>query len=641
MNDFELLRAVKKAERYGCLSEYGIFERIGKCAETTDFSVLLGGRANLGNECKSTLSDETINGSWSTLSLHDFNYINIVNEYGSYSKTSLTARDCGVRPTIAYSKILANCTIREMWIRGVKEVEYLECPQTLADLTTSNQLEMLYNDEALSTTGGRYITDSVDIDDCETGFTARYHIEYAYNGGKYIRFIGDKNGEGKILSNREKVKIGNVYWLKVEPIIWLIDEVKDIAISKKVLFAGVQFQCLGEPYLYESGFFNTNLGWFMNECFFKEIYNNLEREGRGMYCTKEHNSYNLNFDSVTEEDIIRGALLSNISVFLHGKSSEGKTSRIKQLDPDCVVVYMSNESYDSFVGKSVYNSVVNEMMDKPPTWYLKIKEKCESEPNKIHIVFFDEITHALPSVQGMAYNVVLDGEINGKWKLPFNARIVAAGNDFGESMIANQIPEPLFNRFAHVYISTTVDSWLRWAITPKEEYERLDYEEFLFPSKIHPAIYAFVAYNSCIGRDVLRTQYDGKKPNADPRKWEMASRMLFRTGQPEMLRSLIGKELTNEFIQFLRCCAISIYDVIGNRYTDEYLEMDMSQKFITAVGLSFVDDENFEIVRDFMKKLGEEPRAVFEGMWAAGDEERLDKIKELRENDKFQKVKVR
>ena len=139
----------------------------------------------------------------------------------------------------------------------------------------------------------------------------------------------------------------------------------------------------------------------------------------------------------------------------------------------------------------------------------------------------------------------------------------------------------------------------------------------------------------------MRTQYDGKKPNADPRKWEMASRMLFRTGQPEMLRSLIGKELTNEFIQFLRCCAISIYDVIGNRYTDEYLEMDMSQKFITAVGLSFVDDENFEIVRDFMKKLGEEPRAVFEGMWAAGDEERLDKIKELRENDKFQKVKVR
>ena len=106
------------------------------------------------------------------------------------------------------------------------------------------------------------------------------------------------------------------------------------------------------------------------------------------------------------------------------------------------------------------------MIDIAPTWYKKLKKKCEDEPNKIHLLFFDEISNALPSIQGMAFNIILDKEINGIWKLPENARLVAAGNDINDSLAANNIAEPLFNRFAHVYINTTVDSWLMWAATP-------------------------------------------------------------------------------------------------------------------------------------------------------------------------------
>ena len=96
----------------------------------------------------------------------------------------------------------------------------------------------------------------------------------------------------------------------------------------------------------------------------------------------------------------------------------------------------------------------------------------------------------------MAFNIILDGEINGIWKLPKNARIVAAGNDLNDSLAANTMAEPLFNRFAHVYINTTVDSWLKWASTPNEEYERLDYKDQKPKMKIHPAIYSYVAYKS-------------------------------------------------------------------------------------------------------------------------------------------------
>lgn len=48
--------------------------------------------------------------------------------------------------------------------------------------------------------------------------------------------------------------------------------------------------------------------------------------------------------------------------------------------------------------------------------------------------------------------------------------------------------------------------------------------------------------------DALRGPYNGKTPNADSCKWEMASKMLYETGKPEMLRCLIVKELTEDFI---------------------------------------------------------------------------------------------
>ena len=356
---------------------------------------------------------------------------------------------------------------------------------------------------------------------------------------------------------------------------------------------------------------------------------------------RKQNPYGFNFDGVLEEDIIRGAVESNVSVFLHGRPSEGKSARVKQLDPDCEIIYMRNATPDSLNGKSVYNAATGEMIDVPPTWYQRVLQKCEAEPDKIHIIFFDELTNALPSIQGMAFNIVLDGEVNGKWKLPPNARIVAAGNDLNDSLAANQMAEPLFNRFAHVYIHTTVDSWLKWATTPREKYERLDYKEEEPEAKIHPSVYAYIAYKSYSGRDVLRTPYTGDKPNADPRKWEMASKLLYKTKQPEMLRALIGEDLTRDFIEFTKRQVISVEDVINHNYSNRDLEMDVSQKFATAVGLSSVDDDHFEVVRDFMKKVGAEARAAFESMWTHGDERRLERLAEVQMADSLSQGEIR
>ena len=57
---------------------------------------------------------------------------------------------------------------------------------------------------------------------------------------------------------------------------------------------------------------------------------------------KRRNPYGLNFGQVSEEEIIKGAIESGVAVFLHGQSSEGKSARVKQIDPTCEIIYLRN-----------------------------------------------------------------------------------------------------------------------------------------------------------------------------------------------------------------------------------------------------------------------------------------------------------
>ena len=590
-----------------------ILKKYGKKAEPTDFAILLGSYVT--------------SGWWWTKSLTDGDNVARVvspdgcvgSPYGCEVWDDVDSRFTGARPAIPYSSIQQVSSNGVIGASGIKEILYGEYPQTIVDENYSRELERAYNNGSLRTTGKNYTTDSVRYQDYDTNFRPRAHTEYEYNGSKYIRFVGDSNCDGEVLSDGRTIQSGNTYWVRVEPITWLVDERANIALSKKLIFSGVQFKNRRD---YKGDFDRTDIKQFMDNYFSKEIVSdrvysqttsveqiqNLEEKEP----VRKQNPYGFNFDGVSEEDIIRGAVESNVSVFLHGRSSEGKSARVKQLDPDCEIIYMRNATPDSLNGKSVYNAATGEMIDVPPTWYSKVKEKCEAEPDKIHIIFFDELTNALPSIQGMAFNIVLDGEVNGKWKLPPNARIVAAGNDLNDSLAANQMAEPLFNRFAHVYIHTTVDSWLKWASK----------------NNIHPAIYSYIAYK---GESVLRTEYDGKHPNANPRKWEMASKVLFQTKNPNMLKSLVGEEITNEFIMFCKQKVITLEDVLNNNYIkEEVYYLNLAEKYATIMNLSQVGEENLECVRDFVSLMGKEFLATFDSLWIHGDNERLKVIADLK-----------
>lgn len=623
-----------------------IFKQIGPTAELTDFSILLGGYVY-----EYITSDKKLGCYW-TKTPNNYGDAYFVDQIGFVDKNMTNDYAVGIRPVISLDytyTIPTNNKVIENKNDRVLEVEYGYYPRNAASKDLQKVLENQYKNGFLLGTGRSYTTNHKPL------FSKKLS-EYKYAAKKYVRVNSESYDDIVTLSNGKKYKHGDYVWIEVEPVKWLVDTKSRLMVTKEIIMSGIQFKALRN---YKGDFNDTDIKKFIDKYLSKEMLNfqtmyidfNDEKNEEKIEDSRKQNPYNFKFDEVSEEDIIRSSVESGISVLLHGKSSEGKSARVKQLDPDCEIIYLANATPESLNGKSVAITdqntfdMMKEMYDKgeitfdkliesskkiidiKPTWLVNLEERCEKEKDKIHIVFLDEITNALPSIQNMAFNLVLDREVNGKWKLPENARIVAAGNELTDSLSANELTEPLYNRFCHVYIETTVESWLKWAVTDNNEYKRLDYVKEESNPKIHPAVYAFIAYKRM---DALRTEYTGVKPNADPRKWEMASKVLYKTGNPNMIRGLVGEDVTYDFVDFCKSKVITVEDIINNNYTDRDLEMNLSEKYATTLGLSRVSDEHVDIVRSFVEKLGPELVATFDSIWTYGNEDRLLKIAEIR-----------
>lgn len=609
-------------------SQLEVIRKYGTKATITDLCVLTGSYL-----CEDTDynidEDSSLKGrtSWFwTRSDDNDNDVRAVNKHGDRDDLFRYLRYGAVRPALQSSVIFSQISPnRVRGYNGTEEVEYGEYPQYAADSRMQSILESEYN-RGMNKTGRSYTFDSVKYDDYDTGFNPVTYEEYEYQGKKYIRIRANSDFDGNKfkLSNGVEYRDGDYVWVEVSPVKWLIDDRTGILVSKIGLVSGIRF--LDRNHNYKGDFSRTEMKEYLDRYMIRDLtqtatftrVQDMTPEEKAQFeeerkqAEKRRNPYGLKFGQVSEEEIIKGAIESGVAVFLHGPSSEGKSARVKQIDPTCEIIYLRNATPESLNGKSVYNQATGEMIDVKPSWLKKLEEKCEKEPDRFHIVFLDKITNALPSIQGIAFNIVLDREVNGIWKLPDNARIVAAGNDMKDSLAANQLAEPLFNRFAHVYIKTTTESWLKWASE----------------HNIHPAIYSYIAYKK---GETLRSKYDGEKPNADPRKWEMASKMLYATGSPEMLRALVGEDITREFVQFCNQQVITLDDVINENYTQRDIQaLNTAERYATTMGLSQVDDNNLEKVRGFVAGLGAEFGAIFDALWTHGDESKLERLAEAK-----------
>ena len=144
-------------------------------------------------------------------------------------------------------------------------------------------------------------------------------------------------------------------------------------------------------------------------------------------------------------------------------------------------------------------------MDWAPPVELPDEEMASQYP--IVVLFLDELNSAAPSVQSAAYQLILNRRI-GKYRLPKNVVMVAAGNRESDKGVTFRMPTPLANRFLHQEMKVDFSSWQQWAVL----------------NNIHKDV---VGYLSFAKQDLY--DFDAKSSSrafATPRTWTFVSELL-------------------------------------------------------------------------------------------------------------------
>ena len=147
-----------------------------------------------------------------------------------------------------------------------------------------------------------------------------------------------------------------------------------------------------------------------------------------------------------------------------------------------------------------------EVMDWAPPIDLPTEELASQYP--VVVLFLDEMNSAAPAVQAAGYQLILNRRI-GKYVLPDNVVIVAAGNRESDKGVTYRMPSPLANRFVHLEVRQDFDSWFQWAVS----------------KNVHKDV---VGYISFAKQDLM--DFDPKSASrafATPRSWTFVSDFLY------------------------------------------------------------------------------------------------------------------
>ena len=279
--------------KIGRISSYNkqldILKKIGSECYMTDFSLLLGGERQIfGRLCD--VDHDVIKSQygnwWTKTSDAVYHKVRVIKDYSRFwndhGYECAISRSIGARPALSYSSISNICSDKVIGENGILEVEYGEYPQEAAPKRLQDELETAYNNNlsSIRKTGKIYTIDS-QLSESFEKFSAQSIEEYSFiDGKKYVRVEANLYSISSEypLSNGESYKNGDYVWVEVQPIKWLVDEKKDIALSEKILFAGIQFD--NSNRYCQNNFDRTDIKRFMDEFFSKDIMpSTLLKEG--------------------------------------------------------------------------------------------------------------------------------------------------------------------------------------------------------------------------------------------------------------------------------------------------------------------------------------------------------------------------
>ena len=152
-------------------------------------------------------------------------------------------------------------------------------------------------------------------------------------------------------------------------------------------------------------------------------------------------------------------------------------------------------------GYPYFDQTANKMRFSAPD---ELPDEEMAKAYDIIILFLDELNGASPATQAAAYQLVLNRAI-GKYKLPDNVVIAAAGNRDTDKGVTYRMPKPLANRFVHYEVRVDFHTWQDWAIK----------------NQIHPDV---VGYLTTFKNDLYNFDASSNDRSfATPRSWTFVS----------------------------------------------------------------------------------------------------------------------
>jgi len=195
-------------------------------------------------------------------------------------------------------------------------------------------------------------------------------------------------------------------------------------------------------------------------------------------------------------------------VFLWGPPGIGKSELVEGITNDLggymIDLRLGQMEPTDIRGIPFYNKDTGKMDWAPP---VELPDEDTASQYPIVVLFLDELNSAPASVQAAAYQLILNRRV-GKYHLPDNVVMVAAGNRESDKGVTYRMPTPLANRFIHQEMKVDFPSWQEWAVM----------------NKIHKDV---VGYLSFAKQDLY--DFDAKSASrafATPRSWSFVSQLL-------------------------------------------------------------------------------------------------------------------
>lgn len=222
-------------------------------------------------------------------------------------------------------------------------------------------------------------------------------------------------------------------------------------------------------------------------------------------------------------------------VFLWGPPGIGKSELVEDITQELggyfIDLRLSQMDPTDIRGIPFYNKDKG-VMDWAPPIELPTEQLAKEYP--IVVLFMDELNSAPPAVQAAAYQLVLNRRV-GKFRLPDNVVMVAAGNRESDKGVTYRMPTPLANRFVHQEMKVDFASWEEWAVR----------------NRIHKDV---VGYLSFAKQDLY--DFDAKSASrafATPRSWSFVSDLLTDSSTDEetlinLIAGSVGEGLAVKFM---------------------------------------------------------------------------------------------